>query len=499
MNPSADIAVNKPPASRSARGLSLILVGNLLQSVLRLALAAVTARFVAPAETGIFQLAFSVVMLGMALADPGLSEAMVRLRRQSRAGAATFFWVNAGLGALLGAALLAIAGPVATRFGQPESQALIVALASLPLLSALAMAPFVELRRQLRFAEISLIETGACIVGCIACVVGAAMGAGAWSLAFFQFAWYAVRALAGFVLAPTFPRLAFRMRALRRVGWFCANVWAAHLAAALATQLDKIIIGAMLGAAALGHYSRGALFMSVPIQMITAATVTALVPAFARLRGQREALASEFIHTSQVISLLTFPAFVGAAVLADPVTAVVLGRGPSWDWTPVAALLSILAVGGVVESLLRPQRALMLAQGRAGTALALTFGSACTLLAGVAIGSALGGLKGAALGSAGSSLLMLAPATALAARQAGTPLRAYVAALWPPLGAALAMGGVVIAARLYLAGQGVSPIAQLAILIPLGGVAYVACLGKSGLRLITDMFKVKLGAKPTPA
>jgi PST family polysaccharide transporter len=491
---SRSTAVRSASPAGGARGLSLILAGNLVQSALRLLLAAFTARLVAPGETGLFQLAFSVTMLALALGDPGLSEAMVRRRRQSRAGASTFFWANLAMAAATGLGLLLLAGPLAQALGAPASAPLIAAMAGLPLLWMLALAPFVELRRQLRFGDIAVIETAACMVGCVACLVAARLGAGAWSLAWFQFGWYGVRAGAGLILAPTRPRPVFRPRAIRRAAWFAASVWGARIATALATQLDKVIIGALLGAASLGLYSRGALFLSIPLQMLTTATSTALVPSFAQLRAQPDALAGEFVRSSQVVAVLALPAFVGAGLLAGPIVDVILGRGPSWDWAPVADILPILAIGGVAECLNRPQRALLVALGRAGTALALTFAGAVALLAGVAAGAWAAGLIGAAIGYAAASALMFVPAAIFAMRRAKVSIRAYVGGLAPILAATGAMAVAVLAARAGLNAMGAGPLVHLLALPPVGAAVYGAVLGRRGWRLLREV----MGAKAKP-
>src|SRR5262249_53319398 len=120
-----------PPANNSgarrqgASGVLLILAGGAFQTVFRLGIAAITARLVSPDETGAFQLAFSIVTLLMAVADPGLSEAMVRKRTQSRAGASTFFWVNLGIGAVLCALVALASGPLTVGLGIPRAQSLV--------------------------------------------------------------------------------------------------------------------------------------------------------------------------------------------------------------------------------------------------------------------------------------------------------------------------------------------------------------------------------------
>lgn len=474
---------------RSVRGLLRILAGAGTQAILRLALVAITARFVAPSENGAFQLAISIVLLAMAVGDPGLSEAMVRKRAQSRTGASTFFWVHVALAALLGALLALASGPVTKLLGAPGAQGLVTALAILPLLAALAIAPFVELRRQLRFTEIALIETGACALGCTACVIAATQGGGAWALAAFQFVWFLARLIASFTLAPTFPAFVFKSRALRRATWFSAHVWAARLTSTLSTQLDKIILGGMLGTAALGLYSQGTLFVSVPVQLITAATATALVPSFARLRNTSARIKDEFLQTSHLIAALTLPVYFGAAVLADLLVAIVLGRGAGWDWTPVGQLLAIMAPAGALESLIRPQRALMVARGRSGVALAITFASACILLCGVSVGAFLDGLHGAALGYTAASFLMFAPATALALRHASATMRDYLAMITPALFSSGVMAATIFFIRPILAVSGASETLQLLMLIALGAVTYFGCLLLFGRNILRELWE----------
>ena len=73
----------------AAGSMTLLLLGGGVQSLLRLTFAAFTARLVSPADTGVFQLALSVVLLMSALADPALTEATVRRGSQTRRSRST--------------------------------------------------------------------------------------------------------------------------------------------------------------------------------------------------------------------------------------------------------------------------------------------------------------------------------------------------------------------------------------------------------------------------
>jgi O-antigen/teichoic acid export membrane protein len=458
------------------RWVSLVLLGGGVQSVLRILLAATTARLISPADTGLFQLALSLVLVAVAIGDPGLAEAAVRRPAQTRISRDTFFAVNVGLGCVIGLALLAVAGPLARGLGVPESRPLIMALAILPPFATLSLGPLVELRRSRRFRDIAMIEVLATFMGCAACMVLALRGAGAWALFAYQAAWSITRLVGVMILAPVLPRPIIKLRALRPVARFASNVWAARLADMLVSQLDKVVIGALLGTLALGLYSRAYLLVALPLNLIGAAVTTVLVPALARAATDGGALKREFLATTEAIATVTLPAFIGAAALASPLVGVMFGRGRDWNWAEVATLLAIMAPVAALDSLGQPQRSLMIARGRAGLALGVSLASGALVITGIAIG-AQHSLIGAAWGYAAATVTDFLICSALALPLIGVSPGEYVLRLLRTAAAAGAMCAVLVLLRPVLAASRVPEALQLVALVACGGLVYLTLLG----------------------
>ncbi|HEY8002789.1 MAG TPA: oligosaccharide flippase family protein [Phenylobacterium sp.] len=480
----------------AASSLTLLLLGGGAQSLLRVVFAGLTARLVSPAQTGVFTLALSIVILLSAVADPALTEATVRRGSQARRSRSTFFWVNLCLAAAMALAIAVGSGPIADGFGQPGARSLLRALSILPVITALALGPFVELRRAHRFRDIALVESLACLVGCVIGGTVAVRGGGAWSLFGYQLGWTTGRLAGGLALSPWRAGLAFDLRALRQALRFSASVWSSRVALTLAGQLDKLIVGALLGAAVLGLYSRAALFMSLPLQLIATAATTALVPSLARHRLAPDRLRHEFLATSSLIATLTFPAFVGASAVAAPLVGAVLGHGKTWEWSGVATLLTVMAPAAALDSLTHPQRSLLVAQGRPGVALLLTLTGAGLLLGALAVG-ARWGLPGVAWGYVAATSTTFALFTALTLRRLKLPILRFGQSIGRVALATLAMTLAILAARRGLAAAGIGDAFQLAALVALGAAVYAACLGRGRLAGLADLLRT--GSAPEVA
>jgi O-antigen/teichoic acid export membrane protein len=257
---------------------------------------------------------------------------------------------------------------------------------------------------------------------------------------------------------------------------FASNVWAARLADMLVSQLDKVVIGALLGTLALGLYSRAYLLVALPLNLIGAAVTTVLVPALARAATDGGALKREFLATTEAIATVTFPAFIGAAALASPLVGVMFGRGRDWNWAEVATLLAIMAPVAALDSLGQPQRSMMIARGRAGLALGVSLASGALVISGIAIG-AQHSLIGAAWGYAAATVTDFLICSTLALRLIGVSPVEYVLRLLRTAVAAGAMCAAVVLLRPVLAASGVPEALQLVVLVACGGLVYLTLLG----------------------
>ena len=459
-----------------ARGVRISLVAVAVQAALRIVVVIANARLVAPDDTGVFQAGLSIIVLVSALCDPGLSETVARRRALSRAGEATIVWINWALGALGAGAIYFGATALAALAGAPGSAEAIRVMAVLPLLAALFAGPISQMRRRRRYRALILIETGACAAGVVATIATGLLVGGWWALAAFQFAYFAIKAIACHVLEPTRPAALFRVRTVATTMAYSSAAWASRLLMQAASQVDKLIVGAVLGMAVLGVYSRAALLVGVPLTLMATAGAATLVPSYAALRGDPDNLSRFFVHTTRTLALLLFPAFFGMAALADPIVNLLFSSGTRWNWSGAAAIFAALAPGAALEAQLRQHSAVRFALGKPRAALATTGAHTGLVLTGALVGATTLGALGAAFGYGLANLVCFPVSVALAARETHTPLNRIIAAVAPPLVAAGAMALAVRGLARVCAQAGAGPAMQIVLLAPIGAALYGALL-----------------------
>jgi len=165
---------------------------------------------------------------------------------------------------------------------------------------------------------------------------------------------------------------------LKKVAKFGAQVMGLRTAELTATQAPLVMIGATLGASALGQFSIawrlieiGSFLVVTPLRMTSQSAFAAIT----RAGGTAATLLDDLFD---VIGLLALPAFVGLGVLAPFVIPILFGDG----WSEAVPVLQIMCAAGIFFCFEKVQQAFCLAAGQAGQVTLVTWAEA---LLGVAL------------------------------------------------------------------------------------------------------------------
>ncbi|MGI9305524.1 MAG: oligosaccharide flippase family protein, partial [Gammaproteobacteria bacterium] len=227
-------------------------------SLLRLVQVIVLARFLEPEEFGLVGMTFIVVELGRQFGNMGLSQALIQRQNISPSERSSVYWLNL----MCGCALFAIAvasTPLAARvFGAPELHDLIP-VASLSIVLAATSAQFQALaRKALRFKFLGIVDIAGAVVLLLTSTIGVAVfDLGVWALVWAQLASRALRAVWLAVDAQRrnlLPRLHFSLKESASFARFGVFLVGQSLVQTLRKRGDQALIGALLGAQALGYY-----------------------------------------------------------------------------------------------------------------------------------------------------------------------------------------------------------------------------------------------------
>ena len=325
----------------------------------------VLARLLVPDEFGLVAFALAVMHYLEYLTDLGLGAALVyRSDAEDQEVSSTAFWIGIAGGVVLFVASWFIA-PVLAELGPDERvEELFRVLALYFLFTALGKAHEYRLRRRLDFRRLFWPQfLGGLVKGAVAIAL-AAGGSGAWSLIIGQLAGALTQSVALWSVHPWRPSFVIARDRLRPMLRFGLGIVAVGLLGQGARNFDYLIVGAKLGAVALGLYY---LAFRLPELVILSGFQVAnevLFPFYARLKegvveGAAE-LRRGYLQTVRLGSLVAFPAAFGMAALALPLVLTLYGEA----WRSSAAPLAWIAIWAGLASLASMPGAVMKALGR---------------------------------------------------------------------------------------------------------------------------------------
>jgi O-antigen/teichoic acid export membrane protein len=331
---------------RSVRGGVVIMSVQAAQFVLSLASTAILARLLAPGDFGLVAMSAAVGNFPALFLDLGLGSATVQRADLTRSQVSSLFWINTALGLLLSALLAGLAPLVARFYGQPQLVGVTMALALGFMLGGLSIQPNALLRRQMRFASLAGIELVSLILGIGAAVTSAALGAGYWALVYLTLVQQTASAAITWLVCGWRPSLPASSAGVRPLLSFGAGLTAFNILNYLVRNLDNIIIGRVVGTAALGLYLKSYSLLLVPVDRIRGPVSSVVVPALSRLQGDRPRFRSSFLKAVTAVAAVGMPVVVFLFVFAED--AVLLILGPQWRESVV--LFRALAPAAFVET-----------------------------------------------------------------------------------------------------------------------------------------------------
>jgi PST family polysaccharide transporter len=339
---------------RSRRGGAVLLAAQGVRVLGQVATLVVLARLLPPSAFGLLAMVASLGAILDLVKEFGLSSATIQKRDITQAQVSTLFWINGGVGLLLGAALFAGAPLLAAFYHQPELTDVARCLSLAFVASGVTVQHWALLRRQMRFGAIAAVETGADIVGFAAALGVAFAGGDYWALVAQRLAYVATGLAASWSLCRWRPGPPRAAPDLRRMVAFGGSVTGCYFAVVLTRSLDLMLIGWLWGPAVLGAYERATKLLMLPLNSINGPVYAVGMPALSRLVEHDRRYRARFGQMIQKLAMLTMPAFALMAATADWMVQIVFGT----QWSATAPIAMWFCIAGA-------SRPVVIAVGRA--------------------------------------------------------------------------------------------------------------------------------------
>jgi O-antigen/teichoic acid export membrane protein len=450
------------------RGMGWKFLSQVVVQGSRLLVGLVVARLVSPDAFGVAAMVLVVSSFVLVFSDLALGTALVQRRELSERDRSTVFWTGAGVGLLFTLVGVGLAGPVASFYGEPQVRNLFMVFSLTFLVTALGTTQTALLTRELAFRSLELRIMAASLGGGVVGVVAAVQGLGAWAIILQQLAVAVISTALLWAVSPWRPRFAFSRASLRDLGGFSLNVFGTRLLFVLRENAGSLLVGRVLGAAALGVFAVSSTVVLTSLSRVAVPIGEVMFPALSRMQGDRERMTAAWVRTTRTVGAVVVPAMLGLVVLAPDLVVVVLGE----RWRAAVPVVQILAGIGIVQSLNAFNSSILMALDRTRTlfrySLVFCIGNIGAFAAGLPWG-----IVGVATAYAIASALIEPLYAWLAVRALGVSPRRFAGELAGIVEAAALMAGAVLVARLLLVHEGVPPAARVVVLVALGAAVYL--------------------------
>ena len=464
-------------SSLARRGALWAVAANITMRFASVAITAILARLLSKEDFGVFAVALAVYLVVSSLAELGMGSAVARSALEPEHIAPTVATISILVSGVIGLAMAAGAGTLATVLGEPEAAAPIRVLSLCLVLTGFFAVPGAQLVRDFKQSRIFLATVVGFVVSNPLLIVLAVNGGGATA-----FAWSRVigQVATGLVYVASTSRN-------YRPGWRSAEVGPlvrfglplslANLVNFSLLNADYLILGRVVDASQVGVYMIAFNVASWSTAVMGSVLTSVVVPALGRVLEDRRRLGEAVDSASGLVALVAFGFAALSTALAGPIVVVLFGA----RWSEAIPVLAVLSVYGALYALSLLLANVLVALGRTVRLLVVQLSWVAVLVPAMLAGLHLFGLTGVAWAHVGSIALVAVPAYATAVLSATGRSAADLLRTWrrPALAAGVA------AAAAWVVAEAI-PWPAVALLAGglCGGVLYLAVVGPAALRLL---------------
>jgi lipopolysaccharide exporter len=329
-------------AERAFKWSAVTTVGRF---ALQLVAQVVLARLLGPANYGVYGIGMVVLTFAAFLSGNSFSYILMLQKEVSTEDIRFSFTWQAMAGLASAIVMFAAAPLMATFFGDPRVEPMVQWLSLACLLMALNGPVSCLLQRDLNFRALGLIQFGSYAVGYLGVGVPMAVnGLGAQSLAAAAVVQAAVQLVAGFAVRPHSLKPLFSNPMSPDTLSTGRTVFFTNIGNWLLMNMDRIVIGRLLNAHAVGLYTVAYNFASIPNTLLIGALQPTFLATGARLQNEPRQLAQAWMTVLACLIVLLTPMAVVMALLASDLVSLLYG--PAWTesaWVMAALFLCIPA------------------------------------------------------------------------------------------------------------------------------------------------------------
>ncbi|WP_211300936.1 lipopolysaccharide biosynthesis protein [Aliiruegeria haliotis] len=300
--------------------------GGSVQAVLKIVVLMILSRLLTPSEFGLVAAALTIVALAEVFGKIGIAPSIVQVETLTQSHIRTGMTATLFSGVVVGAIVFVLAEPLGRLYAMPSLPPIVQVFALLFPLRAAGLVSEALIQREMGFRALAAITVVSYLAGYAGvAILLAVLGYGVWALVAGQLAQAALQSLLFIAIGGFRIRPGFDVKVLGGMLRFGLGTTLTQIGNYVALNVDYMIVGRLLGTAALGQYSRAYLLLSQPANIVGNMADKVLFPVLASVQSDRPRVARAYNKTLALTAITQIPAAILLSINAREVILVLMG------------------------------------------------------------------------------------------------------------------------------------------------------------------------------
>ncbi len=346
--------------AKTISGIKWSAIGQVGTEASKFFIGIILARLLGPEAFGLISMVLVFTGIANIILEFGFAEALIQQREVSERDWSTIFWVNLGMGLLLGGIVAAFAPLISQFYEEPKLLAMTWVLSATFLFQSITIVQRTRLTKELCFKELAQVDIVGFVGSGLLALGAALMGAGVWSLVIQHLSRTVIMSVYLWWMGNWRPSFTFSLASLRTSAQFSVFMFFNRTLGHLSLHLDSLVIGKVLGKEVLGLYNRAFFFMLFPVISFTNVVTRVLFPSISSIQTDINRVGTIFCRTIGLVTYCIFPMMMLILLLAKPLVLLLFGE----EWQAMIPYLRVFTVMGMVATVSRLADTAVTSMGR---------------------------------------------------------------------------------------------------------------------------------------
>lgn len=321
-------------------GIMYIAITKYSGVIFSIAIAAILARLLSPAEFGVVALITVFISFFNILSDAGIGPAIVQNKELVKEDIQSIFIFTVLLGVILGLLFYFLSRPIASFYDNEELIPLIKLLSIAVLFNTFRIVPNALLLKKLKFKQIGVITITVQLLSGISSIILAYSGFSYYALIFKSVFDSVFIFILFYWLSPVKFRFKIEIEAINKIIRFSTFQFLFNFINYFSRNMDNLLIGKFINPIALAYYDKSYQVMMMPVLNLTHVISPVLQPVLSDFQDDKNRICEIYLKVVKLLATIGIPLSVFLYFSAYEIIYVLYGL----QWEQSVSVFKILAL-----------------------------------------------------------------------------------------------------------------------------------------------------------